>query len=51
MDNYEANEWKETVRNIFDLLLLNSGSRSTTDDQIMQWIALRHKEYFYGPEE
>ncbi len=42
------NEWRETVRNIFDMLVLSRGSMSPLEARMLAEIKGRHHDYFCG---
>lgn len=41
-----SDEWKETVRDIFDTLMLHPGALTEVERRILDWIQLRHHDYF-----
>lgn len=42
----ERNEWKETVRDIFDILMFHPGALTEVERRILDWIQNRHPDYF-----
>jgi hypothetical protein len=38
--------WRETVRDIFDILMFSSKPLTEVERRILNWIELRHHDYF-----